>query len=298
MNGTLAVARYTLLEMSRRRLLLVFFIVGAGGIALLGIGVRAFSSLLVPAIEIHRSDGSTVSAADANRLIELTFVSNLISVLGLFALLMAFAIGMTAIYHDLESGSAVAIFSKPVSRFAFAAGKLAAAIVAMIAIVGVLGVEARLVMLLFGGGLEEALSLEILAAVANAVTLMLVVLALSSWMNNIVAAIVAFVFNGVTSVVNALHQQVNATNQGGLEGLKAVVNVAYWLVPHQLVSSAPREIVRSEFLIINTGPDMPPVDDVVSGIPGPSGAGDILWWLLVVVVLCGLLYLAVRRRQV
>src|SRR5438046_1953988 len=42
-----------------------------------------------------------------DRLTELQFVSQLIDVIGFFALLIAFAIGMTAIYHDLESGAAV-----------------------------------------------------------------------------------------------------------------------------------------------------------------------------------------------
>ena len=103
--------------------------------------------------------------------------------LGLFALLIAFGIGMTVIYHDLESGAAISIFSKPVSRVAFTAGKVAAAIVAMIVIVGVLGIEARLVMVLFGtGDLGPALWWETVAQVANAITLMLLVMALSTWM--------------------------------------------------------------------------------------------------------------------
>ena len=81
-------------------------------------------------------------------------MSYLFQALSVFALLIAFGIGMTAIYHDLESGAAVSIFSKPVSRFAFTIGKLAAAVAGLIVIVGLLAVEARLIMFLFGGGLE------------------------------------------------------------------------------------------------------------------------------------------------
>jgi len=40
MNGSGAVARYTLVELSRRRILLVFFILGAVGIIALGIGLK------------------------------------------------------------------------------------------------------------------------------------------------------------------------------------------------------------------------------------------------------------------
>src|SRR5439155_1628551 len=79
------------------------------------------------------------------------------------------------------------------------------ALVAMIVIVGLLSLETRLVMTLFGGGLEGALWVETVAAVANASLLMLIVLALSTWMNNIIAAVVAFVYNGIAGVVVLLH---------------------------------------------------------------------------------------------
>ena len=134
MNGALAVSRYTLIEISRRRLLLVFFAIGAVGIGGLGILLKVFTSAFVGSASFGGPPGSGPTAAQMEKLTELSFVSNLIGVLGLFALLIAFAIGMTAIYHDLESGAAVAIFSKPVSRFAFTVGKLVAAVVAMIAI--------------------------------------------------------------------------------------------------------------------------------------------------------------------
>jgi ABC-type transport system involved in multi-copper enzyme maturation permease subunit len=298
-NGALAVSRYTLVEISRRRLLLVFFAIGAVGIGGLGIVLKAFTSAFVPG----GSGGPGYQGptpAQWEKLTELQFVTNLIGALGVFALLIAFAIGMTAIYHDLESGAAVAIFSKPVSRFAFTVGKVLAAAVAMIAIVGLLSLEARLVMFLFGGGLEAALWFETLAGVANAAALMLLVLALSAWMNNIVAAVVAFIYNGVAGVVTALHQQLVSGSFGDNQVLHTGLNIAYWLVPHPLVSSAPREIVRQEFEIFAASqpPDAPPVDQIVSSIPGPSSATDILWWVFVVCVLFAILYFAVRRRQV
>src|SRR6202171_626389 len=162
-NGTVAVARYTLIELSRRRILLVFFIIGAAGIALIGIGLKVFSGVFTNVV-VSGPNGTAPDPAKLQRAFELGFVNNLMDVLGFFALLIAFGIGMTVIYHDLESGAAVAIFSKPVSRAAFTAGKLIAAIVAMIAIVGVLSIEARLAMLLFAStGIEQALWLEAVA---------------------------------------------------------------------------------------------------------------------------------------
>jgi ABC-type transport system involved in multi-copper enzyme maturation permease subunit len=298
-NGALAVARYTLLETSRRRLLLVFFILGAVGIAGLGLLLKAFTSAFVFSERVGPGGSAGPTREQLQKLTELSFVNDLISVLGIFSLLIAFAIGMTIIYHDLESGSAVAIFSKPLSRLEFTVGKVLAAVAAMIVIVGLLSIEARLVMYLFGGGLENALWLETVAATANAVTLMLIVLALSAWVNNIVAAIIGFIYNAVAGVVVTLHLQSMAGNLGDSAVLKDLLTVAYWLVPHALLSSAPRDIVRQEFEILNSNTEnAPPVDQIVAGIPGPSSLTDILWWAFVVAVLFGLLYFAVRRRQV
>src|SRR5439155_14782128 len=175
-NGAAAVARYTLVELSRRRVLLVFFVIGAAGIALLGIGLK----LLYQVLSSNQNSFGTNNQNDQavlNSYLELLFVTYLVQALSVFALLLAYGIGMTTIYHDLESGSAVSIFSKPVSRLAFAIGKIAAAAAGLIVIVGLLAMEARIAMLLFGGGLETALTAQLFAAVANAIVIMLIVLA-------------------------------------------------------------------------------------------------------------------------
>ena len=298
MKGTLAVARYTLLDLSRRRILLVFFIIGALGIAAIGIGLKVFSSNFASGVTFG-PPGTVSDPAKVNRFLDLMFVTDLVGALGLFALLIAFGIGMTAIYHDLESGAAVAIFSKPVSRMAFTVGKVGAAVVAMIVIVGALSIEAMLFGFLFGGGLEQTLAVEAVAQVANALTLMLIVLALSTWMNNIVAAIIAFIYNGAAGVVVALHTQLAAGNLGDNAFLNGGLNVLYWLVPHQLVSDAPRELVKAEIELFSS-PDQPRPDmaSALASVPGPSGATDIIWWAFVVAVMATLVYIAVRRRQV
>jgi ABC-type transport system involved in multi-copper enzyme maturation permease subunit len=297
-KGTLAVARYTLLDLSRRRILLVFFIIGFIGIAAIGIGLKVFSSTFSSGA-FGPPGSAAPDPAKVNRFLELMYVTDLVGALGLFALLIAFGIGMTAIYHDLESGAAVAIFSKPVSRMAFTVGKVGAAAAALIVIVGLLSIEAMLVGLLFGGGLEQTLAIEAVAQVANALTLMLIVLALSTWMNNIVAAIVAFIYNAVGGFVVALHSQLASGNLGDNAILKGIVNVAYWLVPHQLTSDAPRELVKAEIELFTVpGQPGPDLNQALASVPGPSGAGDIIWWAFVVAVMATLVYIAVRRRQV
>jgi len=292
MNGSGAVARYTLLELSRRRILLVFFIIGALGIIALGGGLKVLYQVAASNPQILAS--GSVDAATFNHFLELLFVSYLFQALAIFALLIAYAIGMTAIYHDLDSGAAVSIFSKPISRLAFAAGKILAAIVGLIVIVGLLALEARAVMFLFGGGLENALTGQLLAVVANAIVVMLIVLSVSTWINNILAAVVTFIYyNVVTGIIATVHMLAD----GGLIGNAAVRNVfdvLYWLVPHQLVSSAIRDLAKAQIEIAGGVTS----NQALASVPAPSGAGDIAWWGFTVLAFAGLVYYAVRRRQV
>lgn len=179
---------------------------------------------------------------------------------------------------------------------------MGAAIVAMLAIVGVLALEARLLMLLFGstGGLDQALWVEILAQVANGITVMLLVMALSTWMNNIIAAVVAFLYNAVAGIVVALHNTDVAGQLGNNSIVSHTLSVLYWLVPHQLTSDAPRQIAKAELTLIASSSTSggPSVDQALAGLPGGSGLTDIIWWAFVVVVFISLVYVAVRRRQV
>jgi ABC-type transport system involved in multi-copper enzyme maturation permease subunit len=291
-NGTVAVARYTLVELTRRRILLVFFIIGALLIALLGIGLRIFYSAIVSGTASGPS-APDLTPAQIDRVVEFLFVSEILSVLSIFGLLIAFALGMTAIYHDLESGAAVSIFSKPVSRLAFTIGKLIAAVVGLVAIVGVLALEARLVMYLFGGGLENALWVEILATLANTLVLMLIVLSLSTWMNNIIAAVVAFIYyNVVAGVIVFLH---TLADQGAIGNAiaRGAIDVVYWLVPHTLTSSALHDIAQAQVQISGGR-----ASTTTSALPAASGIGDVVWWAFVVLFFAAMVYYSVRRRQV
>jgi ABC-type transport system involved in multi-copper enzyme maturation permease subunit len=290
-NGALAVGRYTLIELSRRRILLVFFILGAIGIVILGVGLKVLYSFAT-------SQGSfgapNTDPAALNRYLELAFVNYVFSALGVFGLLIAFAIGMTAIYHDLESGAAVSIFAKPVSRFAFAVGKIGGAVLALMAIVGLLAVETRIVMFLFGGGLEGSLTGEAAAVVANTMVVMLIVLALSTWMNNIVAAVVAFVYYNVITGVIAFVHKLFETGVIKNDVVKTIFDILYWVVPHELVSSAPADLAKAQIALSNAQTD----PGVLAAVPSASGWGDIAWWAFVIVFFAGMVYFAVRRRQV
>ena len=294
MNGAAAVARYTVLELSRRRVLIVFFLIGAAGIALLGVGLK----LLYQVASSNQGNfgGGQVDPGTFNSFLELLFVSYLFQALAVFALLLAYGIGMTAIYHDLESGSAVSIFSKPVSRFAFTLGKIAAAIGGLVVIVGLLAVEARIAMLLFGGGLENALTGQLLATVANSIVIMLIVLALSAWLNNILAAVITFIYyNVVTGIISSIHRLADSGVLGN-DIVRNVFDVLYWLVPHQLISSAVRELAVRQIQL--AGSSAAGNEAALASVPAASGGGDILWWGFNVVLLAAIVYWAVRRRQV
>jgi len=172
---------------------------------------------------------------------------------------------------------------------------LLGAVIALVAIVGALALEARLVMYLFGGGLENALWLEVLAQVANTLVLMLLVLALSTWMNNIVAAVVAFIYYDVVAgVINFIH---TLSQQGVIDNaiVRGIFDVLFWVVPHTLTSSALHDLAQAEIELSSSGGGR---TTSLSSIPPASGVGDIVWWAFVVLVLCSLVYYSVRRRQV
>jgi len=76
--------------------------------------------------------------------------------------------------------------------------------------------------------------------------------------------------------------------------VKTIFDIIYWLVPHELVSSAMGEVTKASIAI--SGPQAN--NQALAGIQPASGAGDIVWWAFVVCFFAGLVYYAVRRRQV
>jgi hypothetical protein len=130
---------------------------------------------------------------------------------------------------------------------------------------------------------------------------MLLVMALSTWMNNIIAAVVAFIYNAVAGIVVALHNTDVAGQLGNNSFISHALSVLYWLVPHELTSDALRQIAKAELTLFasgNTSNGGPSPDQALAGLPGGSGITDIIWWAFVVIVFISLVYVAVRRRQV
>jgi ABC-type transport system involved in multi-copper enzyme maturation permease subunit len=274
-----AVARYTLVEMTRRRLLLALALVALGLITVLGTLPLVLPGMTTPDLKASFMLGEIDRVA------------------GLFLLISGFAIAMTVIYNDLDTGAAVGILVKPVTRLEYALAKSAAAIIGVVLIAATLTVATIAVLLLDGGtGYDYgAVVTSFLAATANTLVLVLLVMVLTVLMNNIVSAVIGFVASQVFGGVGSAHFLV----VHGLitaSPLVQIVSVAYWVVPHELVSTLPHELRRIALAVgsVRFAGGTSPYGDV----PDPTGAGDIAFWAAYCLALTALLYVVMRRRQV
>lgn len=281
-----AVAAYTVLELSRRRVLLV--LVGAAAILTAGIGI---APLILPGM----------TSPDERAVFVLGAISR---VDGLAIELCAFAIGMTVINHDLDTGAIVAILAKPITRFAYATGKLASALFALVLVGAVFAAGSLLVVALDGGGHADTMFWFFASSVANAVLVMVLVMILTVFLNNVVAGGIVAAFAFLEVQLTTLHLKLQSSPLTA-PALKAASTVAYWLVPHDLVSNLQREVVIANFHVdCSTGchgmrPDPATyLANQLAGIPGASGNGEIVYWFGYVAVACVLLYAALRFKQV
>lgn len=276
MTQTLAVARYTLIEISRRRVLLV--IVAIGLVLMAGIGIAP-----------HVLPGNPT---DKDRLI--VSLTALAGIVPNAVLLCALAVGMTVINHDLDSGAVVSIFAKPISRSSYTAGKLLAGVSLLVLIAAIFTVGSLIVVAVSGGGAYEVVFWSGAALAANIVLLMLLVMALTVYLNNIVAAAIVLVFNFVAGNVMSLQAMVQH-NVITDAIAKALINIAYWGVPHELASNLQRQIMQMR---LDTRELVAGGFDPLASIQGASGTVDIIFWLGYVVAICLLLFWSVRRKQV
>jgi ABC-type transport system involved in multi-copper enzyme maturation permease subunit len=274
---TLAVARYTLLEITRRRLLVVVVAVGLALMAAI-----AITPYVLPG-----------NAAPTDKLI--VSLTGLGEVVPTALLLCALAVGMTVINHDLDSGAVVSIFAKPISRESYTGGKLVAAISLVLLIAAIFAAGSMIVVWIDGGQVYNVIFWECAALAANAVLLMLLVMALTVYVNNVIAGAIVLAFNFVAGRVLDAHAMVV---NGAItdHAFTAIANAVYWVVPHELTSNLQRTLVQMrldtrELVVFGRA-------DPFKDIPGASNAADIVFWLGYVALICGLLFLAVRRKQV
>lgn len=275
MTKTLAVARYTLLEVSRRRLLLLLV-----GLALALMAAIAATPYVLPG-----------NSAAIDKLI--VSLEGLHEIVPTAILLVALAVGMTVINHDLESGAVTSIFAKPVSRASYTGGKLVAALALVLLIAAIFAAGSMVVVAIDAGRGYDVVLAQSAVLAANAILLMLLVMALTVYVNNVIAAAIVLAFNFVAGQVLDLHAMVVS---GAVTGaFAAIADTVYWVVPHELSSNLERTILQ---LRIAAGELHFRGTDPFSDVPGASGTADAIFWLGYVVLICALLFFAVRRKQV
>lgn len=276
MSDAYAVFRYTVVELGRRRVLLA--IVAAALLLMAGIALAPY---VLPG-----------NAKPVDRLI--VSLTGLVEIVPNALLLCSLAIGMTVVNHDLDSGAVVSIFAKPISRASYTAGKIFAAILLLLSLAAIFTVGSLVAVAVDGGGAYQVVFWQSAALAANVLLLMLLVTTLTVYMNNVIAAAVGLAFNFVAGSVLSLHTMVAYNAITGAVA-RAVVEVAYWGVPHHLTSDLQRQILQMRIdahVVAFRGTD--PFRD----IPGASGGADLAFWLAYTLVICGLFFLAVRRKQV
>jgi len=277
MTQALAVTRYTLVEITRRRLLLVVIAVG-----LVLMAAIAIAPYVLPG-----------NAGPTQKLI--VSLTGLNTIVPTAVLLCALAIGMTVINHDLDSGAVVSIFSKPVSRESYTAGKLLAAIALVLLVAAIFAAGSMIVLAIDAGQAYDVVFWQCAVIAANALLLMLLVMALTVYMNNVIAGGIVLAFNFVAGRVLDVHAMI----QNGVitaRAFTAIANAVYWVVPHELTSNMLRTIVQLRLDAHEL--ELRGVADPLRDVPGASSTTDIAFWLGYVVLLCVLLFLAVRRKQV
>jgi ABC-type transport system involved in multi-copper enzyme maturation permease subunit len=287
MAGAYAVAVFTLRELARRRVLWVLLALALALVALLG---------LLPFYLIKASGDRA-----------LFILQSLPGVVSNFSLLCAAIIGMSVIYHDLESGAAVALFSKPLSRLAYTAGKVAAAVLAVALVVGSLAAGSQLLVALNGVGYQSLLWVYFASIAANLLLLLLLVMLFTTFMNNLIAAVVGFVIYSIGGGVAWFHALAQA---GAIPNGAAVqvINVAFWILPRTLTTNYTAEVFRLAFKLHPPPPGAGSPTYVISDsgqqvfnghvISTVSGASDVAYLAAYLVILSLILYWGVRRRQV
>jgi hypothetical protein len=169
-----------------------------------------------------------------------------------------------------------------------------AALSLLLVIAGIFTGGSLLVVAANGGSAYGVVWWTCAALAANIVLLMLLVMVLTVYLNNVIAAAIVLVFNFAAGQVTTLHAMV-VHNVITDAVAKAIVNVAYWSVPHELTSDLQRQILQMQ---INIGEVRFAGESPLDRLPNASGTVDVAFWFAYVVAICLVLFWSVRRKQV
>jgi ABC-type transport system involved in multi-copper enzyme maturation permease subunit len=288
LRGVSAVVCYSLIELSRRRFLIVF--------VALGLATSTFLELIASALMDQPVLGQDRTAAILMVLAGIGPAAHSpaaafspASVLGV----CAFAVGMVIVNHDLDSGAAVSILAKPISRAGYAAGKAVAAATLLFGFAAFMGLCISALIALNGQNETGIVMTFFIANAGNLLLLMLIVMALTIYVNNIVAAVIAFVIGQVVGLLEPLHSAVSAGDISDPFWTR-IINGTYAVEPIRLSSAMAHEAVAVNLRVGLLRAEGNPIADV----PATSGIGDVAVWLIYLMALCGLFVLVLRHKQI
>jgi ABC-type transport system involved in multi-copper enzyme maturation permease subunit len=214
----IVIARLTVLELIRRRVVLVLAILTIVSVVLVGWGLDRL-------VDLARADGSE----------ELEIRIGVSQVLILIAFMFSFVLAMTAAFvgapavgGDLESGVAYAILARPLRRAEILLGRWLGSAVVVAAYAVASGLLAIAVAVLVSGFGPPDPGLAVAFLAGQALVLLTLTLALGSVLPSIAAGAIAVVGFGLGWMAGVLAGVATAL---GVTGLGAVAEVSRWLLP-------------------------------------------------------------------
>jgi ABC-type transport system involved in multi-copper enzyme maturation permease subunit len=214
----IVIARLTVRELVRRRVVWVLAALTVGSVLLVGIGLER----LITLARDRQADELEIRIGVSQVLILIAFMFSFV-----LAMTAAF-IGAPAVGGDLESGVALALLARPLRRADLLLGRwLGSAVVVVLYATasGLLAIAAAVVVSGFGPP-EPILAVAFLAG--QAVVLLTLTLALGSVLPSIAAGAIAVVGFGLGWMAGVLAGVAAAL---GVESLGQVAEVSRWLLP-------------------------------------------------------------------
>jgi len=269
LNTVLTIARASITEHVRRRLVLFFGVLVA--LAAVGLIYVSLSDDLTSTLL-----GTAVGIA--------TFFS--LTLLQGLATLAAVAVSMNNIGRPFADGEAMLILARPVARWQYALGRLlgsAALVVALclllvVLLQGINLIEGRnLGMDLWGHWATQAFNLVLLVAITTLMSAL--------FGNPILAAFVAFFVYASSNFVSTLYLLVDTGRVGGVPG--AVVTALWYLTPKTLVSPLAMERIAEGGNLVGAS----------TMLLIPSTGARVAWSLAYLAATVALTFVLVQRKE-
>lgn len=216
MKQVMVLARASILEHSRRKLIIFFVIVS--------LAVAAWQIYLaVEGVQIPGAPGQSSPSP-----VSVGFYDAL-------ALLAALAVSMGNIGRPFSDGEALLVLSRPLARWQYAAGRLAASVGLIAALCLLMAAEMQVVRIVGGSSMSPVLwghwaihayNLAIVAVIATLVS--------SFTASPVIAAVVAFLIDRFVATVGVVYRLVEL---GQVEGtVSSLVRAAWYVTPKKLTS--------------------------------------------------------------